>query len=328
MKRIVLLALVVLMVFSGCCYAPGNEQEPFIEKWLELPTLPMEEYQSQRLSSQEADNGEDPSEPTGASVAIPAPEVDLDALSDRVESEFVRVRDYIPDLVVELKYATADNFTGSPVYDFTDVYLRYGTVLKLMEVQDELRQQGLLLKVWDAFRPIEAQRTLWATLPDPNYVSNPDTGNNSHSRGNTVDVTLVDAAGNEVEMPTGFDDFTSYADRDYSDCTDKAASNAQLLEEIMTKHGFEGYQAEWWHFSDTANYDIERVFDPGEIGQYYAVCNEYINIRTAADTNAGTCGKIYANEKFTVLGWDGIMAYIEYQGTRGYVNSDYIAKVS
>lgn len=327
MKRVFLLTLVVLLVFTGCCYAPGNERASFIEMWMELPTLPMDEYQSQKLNSQGSSEAADPSTP-GSRTPIEAPEVDLDSLPDRVDSEFVRVKDYIPDIAVDLKYAAAGNFTGATIYDFNDVYLRYGTVLKLMEVQNELRQQGYLLKIWDGFRPIEAQRKLWEALPDPTYVSNPNTGNNTHSRGNTVDVTLVDALGNEVEMPTGFDDFTSFADRDYSDCTDTAAANAQLLQDIMEKHGFEGYQGEWWHYSDSADYAIEEIFDPGEIALYYAVCNEYINIRTAADVNAGTCGKINANEQFTVMGWAGNMAYVDFNGQRGYVNADYIAKVS
>lgn len=326
MKRLLLLILVVLMVCSGCCYAPGNERAPFIEKWMELPSLPMDDYQSTKLYAGNTGETVEPSDPASG-IAIQAPEVDLESMPARKDSDFVRVKDYIPDVVVDLEYATANNFTGAPVYDFTDVYLRYGTVVKLMEVQDALRQKGLLLKIWDGFRPLEAQKALWEAFPDSNYVSNPATGSNSHSRGNTLDVTLVDASGNELEMPTGFDDFTEFVDRDYSDCTDTAASNAQLLEDIMEEHGFAGYQAEWWHFTDTADYEIEECFDPGEIAQYYADCREYINLRTAPSVTAGTCGQIRANEKFMVLGWDSGMAYVEFNGQRGYVNADYIARV-
>lgn len=328
MKRIcILLVLVIILGMAGCCYAPGNEQAPFIEKWLNLPTLPMEEYEP--ASIQATTPGETVGPVSSDGTAIEAPVVNLDGMPDRTEADFVKVTDYIPDAVVDLKYATANNFTGAAVYDFTDVYLRYSTVLKLMKVQDELRQQGYLLKIWDGFRPIDAQRKLWEAKPDPNYVSNPDTGTNSHARGNTVDVTLVNAAGEELEMPTGFDDFTTYADRDFSDCTDTAASNAQLLQEVMEKYGFEGLQSEWWHFTESIDYEIETVFDPGEVSAWYAVCNEYINIRSAPDGGAGSIGKVKANEQFTLLGWaSNNFAYIDFNGLRGYVNGDYIAKVS
>ena len=89
---------------------------------------------------------------------------------------FVRIRDYIPDIVVELKYATADNFTGQIIYDFEDAFLRYGTVKKLRAVQDALREQGLSLKIWDAFRPVSAQFRLWEVYPDATFVANPQTG--------------------------------------------------------------------------------------------------------------------------------------------------------
>lgn len=178
------------------------------------------------------------------------------------DAEFVRVLDYIPDVVVDLKYATEDNFTGQVIYDFSDAYLRYGTVKKLMQVQETLREQGLCLKIWDAFRPTEVQFKLWDVCPDPTYVSNPNNGFSSHSRGNTVDITLVDAEGKEWKMPTGFDDFSTLADRDYSDCDAESASNAQMLENLMTDCGFKGYYGEWWHFSDTTQYDVEESFTP------------------------------------------------------------------
>ena len=79
---------------------------------------------------------------------------------------------------------------------------------------------------------------------------------------NTVDVTLVKLNGEEVPMPSGFDSFTALADRDYSDCTDEAAANAKLLETIMEANGFQGYQKEWWHYTDTDSYPVEDTFDP------------------------------------------------------------------
>lgn len=324
-RKMTALILICTLMLSGCCYAPGNEQASLIDKWMKLPALPMEDYQS--MKEQTVNKDDDPIAPTEYSGVIEAPVINLAEMPKREMHDFVKVRDYIPDLIVDLKYATSTNFTGQVIYDFTEVYLRYSTVLKLMEVQAELRQQGLRLKIWDAFRPISAQEKLWAAKPDPNYVSNPQTGTNSHSRGHTVDVTLVNAEGRELEMPTGFDDFTSFADRDYSDCTDSAAKNAMLLQEIMEKYGFVGLQTEWWHFSENAQYDIERVFDPGAISIWRSECNEYINLRVSPNVTADVITTIPDNDQFTVLGWIDGFAFIDYKDLRGYVNADYMSRV-
>lgn len=179
------------------------------------------------------------------------------------DEEFVCVTNYISDIRVELKYAAADNFTGERIYDFDKAYLRYGTVKKLLQAQQKLRERGFCLKIWDAFRPVSAQFKLWEICPDPKYVSNPNKKYSSHSRGNTVDVTLVDSHGNEAVMPTGFDDFTALADRDYADIKNQTArENALLLESIMQECGFKPYSGEWWHFSDTDEYDVSKDFTP------------------------------------------------------------------
>ena len=234
-------------------------------------------------------------------------------------SDFVAVKDYIPDILVELKYATANNFTGHVIYEFQDVYRRYGTVKKLMLVQQELRNMGLGLKIWDGFRPVSAQFRLWEVLPDPTYVANPNVGYSNHSRGYAVDLTLVDADGNEIEMPTGFDDFSALADRDYSDCSEETAANAMLLQNMMEKHGFSGYFGEWWHFNDTDKYPVEECFDPAVISWWYADCEEFLCLRTKPNTGAEVITRIPVGEEFRVLGWIGEFAYAEYEGLIGYV---------
>ena len=128
-------------------------------------------------------------------------------------------------------------------------------------------------------------------------------------------------------MPTGFDDFTSFADRDYSDCTDAAAANATLLQDVMEKHGFVGLQSEWWHYSENVDYEIDRVFDPGAVSLWRAECNEFINLRSEPNVNATVITTIPDNDQFTVYGWTGAFAYIEYKDIRGYVNSGYISRV-
>lgn len=182
------------------------------------------------------------------------------------DEEFARVVDYIPDILVDLKYGTEDNFTGQVIYSFQDVYLRYGTVKKLKAAQETFAEAGLRLKIWDGYRPVSAQFQLWEACPDSNFVADPSKGYSNHTRGNAVDVTLVDETGQELEMPTGFDNFSALADRDYSDCTETQRENALLLQTIMENNGFSGYFGEWWHFNDTDRYEPEMVFDPAHPG--------------------------------------------------------------
>jgi len=192
----------------------------------------------------------------------PVEEPPAEELPEPRDSDFVPIRDYITDISIDLRYATENNFTGQVIYDFSEPYLRYGTVKKLLAVQEELAAQGYRLLVWDAFRPPAAQFTLWEVCPDPVYVSNPNNGFSSHSRGNTVDITLLFSDGTAVTMPTEFDDFSTLADRDYSDVSAEAAANALLLENTMKAHGFKAYSGEWWHFTDTVSYDVEMDFIP------------------------------------------------------------------
>ena len=133
---------------------------------------------------------------TETAAAVTEPPITEPAVTEPPEPEseeaFVRVLDYIPTAVQELRYATEDNFTGQVIYPFQDAYLRYGTVRKLKLVCADLAQLGLYIKIWDGFRPVSAQFTLWKVCPDPTYVANPNTGYSSHSRGNTIDLTLED----------------------------------------------------------------------------------------------------------------------------------------
>ena len=179
---------------------------------------------------------------------------------------FVRVRNLIPDILVELPYATERNFMGRAVYDFSDAWLRRGTALRLAEAQRTLREQGFGLKILDAFRPPAAQFVMWEVLPDSDFVADPTKGYSNHSRGNAVDVTLVTASGEDLPMPCPFDEFSSRADRDYSDDPPEAAANALRLERAMEQAGFKPYFSEWWHFADMDIYPVELCFSPKDKG--------------------------------------------------------------
>ena len=240
------------------------------------------------------------------------------------DNAFVQIKDYIPEIKIELHYATVNNFAEQKIYDFTDAYLRYGTVIKLRTASDILKVQGLGLKIWDAFRPVSAQKKLYEAYPDPNVVSHPVTGYRGHCRGNAVDVTLVDlTTGEELKMPTGFDNFTAYADRDYSDCGETATANAQLLEQVMTECGFKPLQSEWWHYTDTDTYPVEEHFEPTVPMVWEANCNEYISLRKTAG-NSDVITKIPAGATVAFQSWNGRYAKVSYEDQEGYVLSSYI----
>lgn len=171
-------------------------------------------------------------------------------------SSFIQIIDYIPDIIIDLKYATIHNFTRKKIYFFSDAYLRYGTLKKLFSVQNDLRKLGYRLKIWDAYRPISAQFDLWAVCPNPLYVADPNKGFSSHSKGNTVDVTLVDIHGVELSMPTAFDDFSALKNQK----SVQAVENAALLKNVMVSNGFNADSDEWWHFSDTEDYPVNEYF--------------------------------------------------------------------
>lgn len=249
---------------------------------------------------------------------------DLTLLQDPQPTDFVDVRMYIPEIYVDLRYATDNNFTGEQIYYFEEAYLRYSTVMKLQKICEILREEGYCLKIWDAFRPTSAQFKLWEVYPDPDYVANPERGFSAHSRGNTLDVTLVDLWGNDVPMPSDFDDFSEAANRDYSECSEEAQKNAKLLQSVMEKNGFKGYWSEWWHFTDRNSYDVEEVFDPNEISIWYPKCEEFITLREKASGYSDPLNQIYLGNSFTVLGYTGQFALVEYQGQRGYVLVKYI----
>lgn len=233
----------LILILAFCLLLCACKKEETTMETTTAPNAPVQALPTETLPPETETQPE-------AAVPEPAPE------------DFVRVLDYIPDMYQELKYATDRNFTGQIIYDFSDAYLRYGTVKKLAAVCNDLAELGLSLKIWDGFRPVSAQFKLWEVCPDPTFVANPEKGFSSHSRGNTVDVTLVDRDGNELEMPSEFDDFSAKANRDFSDCTETAAAHAQLLEVLMEKHGFYGYFDEWWHFYDNDQYPIEETFSP------------------------------------------------------------------
>ena len=170
-------------------------------------------------------------------------------------------------IVVDMPYATTANFTGVRLYPASRCLLRPEVAERLLRVQRRLRADGAGLLLWDCYRPFAVQRRLWTLVPDARYVAEPVVGadgrpvaGSKHNRGAAVDVTLVDAAGRRLEMPTAFDDFTERAHRDARDWSPVARENAARLERAMVAEGFEPLPTEWWHF-DASGWERYELLD-------------------------------------------------------------------
>jgi zinc D-Ala-D-Ala dipeptidase len=169
-----------------------------------------------------------------------------------MQEGLIQIQDVDHSIVLDIKYATEDNFTRQKVYPSAKGILRQETAKKLAAANAEFKKHGFTIKVWDAYRPPSVQRIFWKLVPDDRYVANPDKGGSRHNRGGAVDVTLVDVNGQELEMPSVYDDFSSKAwPNNFASTTSPSAQrNAALLRQVMIKHGFLPLKHEWWHFDD------------------------------------------------------------------------------
>ena len=171
-------------------------------------------------------------------------------------SDLVELSTVIPDAVIDIRYATKDNFTGEVLYPEARCKLRRAVATRLAKAAAVLRKQKRRLLVWDCYRPTSIQEKLWKLVPDERYVADPKKGSR-HSRGAAVDVGLVDLDGKPVTLPTKFDDFSEAAHRTNA-LKGAAGAEARRLEAAMKKAGFVGMPTEWWHFDapDAAKYAL------------------------------------------------------------------------
>jgi D-alanyl-D-alanine dipeptidase len=175
------------------------------------------------------------------------------------DEPFIDILSLAPDVVLEIRYATANNFTGQPVYPEARCLLRRSVAQRLARVQQDLRRKKLGLKIWDCYRPLAVQKKFWELVPDPRYVADPKKGSR-HNRGAAVDLTLITAQGTALEMPTDYDDFSKKAHRDYPGASAPARSNREVLQRAMARRGFDGLRTEWWHF-DAKGWQVYPVMD-------------------------------------------------------------------
>jgi D-alanyl-D-alanine dipeptidase len=151
------------------------------------------------------------------------------------------------DIDIDLVYATDLNLTGKIIYRQAHCLLLEPACSGLEKAIALAAGMGLRIKVFDGYRPPEAQQALWDFLPDPTFIADPRKGSN-HARGVAIDLTLIDAAGNELDMGTGFDEAVAESAHHHPNVTAGAQRNRMLLLGTMLAAGFTANPNEWWHY--------------------------------------------------------------------------------
>jgi D-alanyl-D-alanine dipeptidase len=183
------------------------------------------------------------------------------SVKENPNNQLVEIKKAIPNIALDIKYATTDNFMKEVMYKQARAFGRKPVVDALKKVQEELNQQGLGLKIHDGYRPYEITVAFYKKASDKNFVANPKFGS-KHNRGCAIDLTLIDLkTGKELEMPTPYDSFERAAAANYEDVTAEAKKNRTLLIEVMGKYNLKVLHNEWWHydFIGWEGYDIMDI---------------------------------------------------------------------
>ena len=170
------------------------------------------------------------------------------AVKAQSDTSLIFLKSIDSTIVIDVKYATTDNFTHTILYATDKVYLRLAAAKQLAKANQLFKEKyGYRIKVFDGYRPLSVQKFMWKVTPDKNYVANPAVGS-KHNRGAAVDCTLIDSTGAELEMGTSYDSFTEKAHSNNPNISAKAKSNRKLFKQVMGKFGFRQIDNEWWHF--------------------------------------------------------------------------------
>jgi len=187
-------------------------------------------------------------------------EFDMYAATVKADSnkQMVELKSLVPNLVYDLKYATDKNFMRRNMYPGKTSYtfLRLPAAHALALVQKELNEKGMGLKIFDAYRPYSVTEKFWELVLNEKYVADPKKGS-GHNRGLAADLTIIYMHnGKDLQMPTGFDNFSDTSHHSFMNIPFDALQNRKLLRDIMEKYGFKMFETEWWHYSwpDEKNY--------------------------------------------------------------------------
>jgi zinc D-Ala-D-Ala dipeptidase len=173
--------------------------------------------------------------------------------------KMTELKKLIPGIVYDLRYATENNFTRHKLYKSgTITFLRLPVAEALQKVQCDLNKEGYGLKIFDAYRPYSVTKKMWGLIHDERYVADPSKGS-GHNRGLAVDLTIINLKdGSELNMGTGFDNFTDSAHHAFKNLPGDILQHRTLLKETMEKYGFKSLDTEWWHYSwpNDRNYEV------------------------------------------------------------------------
>jgi D-alanyl-D-alanine dipeptidase len=195
-------------------------------------------------------------------------EVEKKAYFEKLEdSAMVELIKYDSSLVLDIRYATENNFMKQKVYPCPKALLRKVAAEALFEAHQKFKEQGYRIKIYDGYRPLSVQWILWNTTTNKNYVANPRKGSN-HNKGCAVDMTLVDSLGNELNMGTGYDFFGKEAHHTFTDfpkeTKEEILKNRKTLKTIMASVGFSSISNEWWHYNFKIKYPVSDTPLPCE----------------------------------------------------------------
>lgn len=180
------------------------------------------------------------------------------SVDSNAQKTMINLQQLIPSIVLDLRYNSSNNFTRKKLYkNASTTYMRKPTANTLLQIQTFLKQKGFGLKIFDAYRPYAATKLMWELIKDERYVANPKNGSN-HNRGLAVDLTLINlATKQEINMGTGFDNFTDTAHHSFTALPQAILDNRNLLKTTMEQFGFKAFDTEWWHYSWANNTDYE-----------------------------------------------------------------------
>jgi len=172
----------------------------------------------------------------------------VQSLKEHPEKELVNLSKVVPDIVLEIGYASEKNFSGKPYYTMARAYARKPVAEALQKAQAEFKKMGYGIKVYDAYRPYSVTVKFYEEFHDTTYVASPYTGSR-HNRGCALDMTLVDLkTGKELAMPTPWDTMDPKSWPTAAIADPVVRKNRDMLIEVMQRNGFTVYEYEWWHF--------------------------------------------------------------------------------
>lgn len=238
MRSIRTAAILLLTFLAACASSPRAAQD--VQQFHITPVRPIAELRAEALA------------------ATPPVEEGTFRPSDLVE--LIKLD---PTIRLDIRYATSNNFLGTPLYEEARAFLQRPAAEAVVRVHRALAAKGYGLLIHDAYRPWYITKIFWdATPPDKHqYVADPAHGSR-HNRGCAVDLTLFDrSTGRAVDMPSGYDEMSERAHPDYSGGTPEQRKNREILRTAMEAEGFTVYEFEWWHFDyrDWHSYTVQNV---------------------------------------------------------------------